>query len=56
LLAGRTTELVEALLEHYYDPLYLHSEKGREHSVELDSTDPLACAEEIAAWIERAKA
>ena len=56
LLAGRTDELVEALLEHYYDPLYLHSEKGREHSAELDSTDPPACAEEIAVWIERAKA
>ena len=56
LLAGRTDELVEALLEHYYDPLYLHSEKGREHSAELDSTDPTACAEELAAWIERAKA
>ena len=56
LLADRISELVEALLEHYYDPLYLHSEKGREHSMELDSTDPRACAEEIAAWIESAKA
>ena len=55
LLAGRTDELVEALLEHYYDPLYLHSEKGREHSTEMDSTDPRACAEEVAEWIERFK-
>ena len=52
LLAGRTDELVEVLLERYYDPLYLHSEKGREHSLEVDSTDPSACAEEVAAWIE----
>jgi tRNA 2-selenouridine synthase len=56
LLADRISELVEALLEHYYDPLYLHSEKGREHSMELDSTDPTACAEEVAEWIGRAKA
>ena len=56
LMAGRTDELVEVLLERYYDPLYLHSEAGREHSTEVDSTDPAACAEEIAAWIESPKA
>ena len=55
LEAGRTAELVEALLEHYYDPLYLHSERGREHSATLDSTDPTACAAELAARIEGAK-
>ena len=52
---GRVDELVEALLEHYYDPLYLHSEKGREHDVTVDSTDPAACAAEVSAWIEAAK-
>jgi len=52
---GRVDELVEALLEHYYDPLYLHSEKGREHDASFDSTDPAACAAEVAAWIEAAR-
>lgn len=51
----RIDELVEALLEHYYDPLYLHSEKGREHDATIDSKDPTACAEEVAAWIESAR-
>ena len=55
LEAGRVDELVEVLLEHYYDPLYEHSEKGREHAVEIDSTDPAACAAEVAAWVEQAK-
>jgi tRNA 2-selenouridine synthase len=52
LEAGRVDELVETLLEHYYDPLYLHSEKGREHAVEMDSTDPAECAAKVAAWIQ----
>jgi len=51
----RIDELVEALLEHYYDPLYLHSEKDREHDVTIDSKDPSACAQEVAEWIESAK-
>ena len=51
----RIDELVEALLEHYYDPLYLHSEKGREHDATVDSTDPTACAQDVAEWIESAK-
>jgi tRNA 2-selenouridine synthase len=51
----RVDELVEALLEHYYDPLYQHSEKGREHDASIDSRDPTACAEEVAAWIESAR-
>ena len=56
LNADRIDELVEALLEHYYDPLYSHSDKGREHEATFDSTDPAACAGAIAAWIEAAKA
>ena len=55
LEAGRVDELVEVLLEHYYDALYEHSEKGREHAIEIDSTDPAACAAEVAAWVEQAK-
>ena len=52
---GRVDELVESLLEHYYDPLYVRSEKGREHDATMDSTDPTACAEELVAWIEASK-
>jgi tRNA 2-selenouridine synthase len=48
----RTPELVEILLEHYYDPLYLHSEKGREYAASFDSTHEVETAEEIARWIE----
>ena len=51
----RIDELVETLLEHYYDPLYRHSEKGREHDETFDSTDPAACAAEVAEWIESAR-
>ena len=54
LEAGADAELVELLLEHYYDPLYRHSEKGRDHAMEVDSTDPARAAREIASWIERA--
>jgi tRNA 2-selenouridine synthase len=49
--AGREEELVEVLLEHYYDPLYRHSEKGQRYALEVDSTDPVRAAREIADWI-----
>jgi tRNA 2-selenouridine synthase len=52
--AGREPELVELLLERYYDPLYRHSERGRRYAARFDSTDPRAAAEEIVRWIERA--
>ena len=53
LLARRAdAELVELLLERYYDPLYRHSEAGREYAVRLDSSDPRAAAEAVAAWID----
>lgn len=48
----RISELVEILLEHYYDPLYRHSEKGRTYAVSFDSTDANATAREICEWIE----
>ncbi|MEX1023750.1 MAG: tRNA 2-selenouridine(34) synthase MnmH [Planctomycetota bacterium] len=53
LEAGRITELVELLLERYYDPLYAHSEKDRVYLAEFDATDPATCAREIADFIER---
>ncbi len=51
--AGRERELVAILLEHYYDPLYLHSEKGKAYALRVDASDPERCAEEISTWIER---
>lgn len=48
--AGRTDELVRLLLEHYYDPLYRHSEKGRVYAERIDATDPRAAAARCIAW------
>lgn len=47
--AGRTNELVRLLLEHYYDPLYRHSQKGKRTSASIDATDPRYAAERIVA-------
>jgi len=52
LHGGREDELVALLLEHYYDPLYRHSEKGRDYAVTIDTSDPRAAAERVAEWIE----
>ena len=52
---GRERELVEILLEHYYDPLYRHSEKKHRYEVSIDTTDPARAAREVAAWIERVR-
>ena len=52
LQSGGEVELVELLLEHYYDPLYRHSETGREYSFKVDSTDPVRAAQEIAEQLE----
>ena len=48
LAAGREEELVELLLEHYYDPLYRHSEGQREYAAVFDASDPDRAAGEIA--------
>ena len=48
LNGGREAELVEVLLERYYDPLYAHTERKFPCDVELDSTDAAACAAEVA--------
>jgi tRNA 2-selenouridine synthase len=48
----RVDELVELLLEHYYDPLYKHSETDRAYAARIDTCDPERAAAEIAAWIE----
>jgi tRNA 2-selenouridine synthase len=49
---GREAELVEILLERYYDPLYSHSERDYAYSETFDTTDPVAAATAIAEWIE----
>ena len=48
----REGELVELLLEHYYDPLYQHSEGARTYDVTIDATDPAEAASRIAEWID----
>ena len=48
----RERELVETLLELYYDPLYRHSESDRDYAASFDSSDVGACAAAIAEWIE----
>ncbi len=53
LAEDRIDELVEILLERYYDPLYRHSEGERSYEARMDTSDPGACAAEIADWIER---
>ncbi|MAF65042.1 MAG: tRNA 2-selenouridine(34) synthase MnmH [Planctomycetes bacterium] len=50
--SGRERELVEVLLERYYDPLYRHSETGRAVTFELDATDPARAAAELADWTD----
>lgn len=50
--AGRDRELVAILLEHYYDPLYRHSEGDRSHALTLEADDPIRAATRVAAWID----
>jgi tRNA 2-selenouridine synthase len=45
--AGHVDALVRLLLEQYYDPLYAHGEKGREHALRVDATDPARAARAI---------
>jgi tRNA 2-selenouridine synthase len=52
LAEHREEELVQLLLEHYYDPLYHHSEGKREYAATIDTGDPLDAAMRIAEWIE----
>lgn len=48
----RDAELAELLLEHYYDPLYRHSEARHDYAVTIESDDPARAAREVAAWVE----
>ncbi len=48
---GRERELVKLLLEHYYDPLYRHSEKGQSYRWTIDASQPARAAKEIESCI-----
>jgi tRNA 2-selenouridine synthase len=50
--AGRMEELVEQLLEYYYDPLYRHSEREYAYAATIDSSDPARAAAEVAELLD----
>ncbi len=52
LSQGRDRELVELLLERYYDPLYRSSERGRGYAATFDASRPPEAAARIVQWIE----
>jgi tRNA 2-selenouridine synthase len=54
LASGREAELVELLLERYYDPLYRHSEGGRPYAARFDASDPRAAARAVERWVTAA--
>lgn len=54
--AGREDELVKLLLEHYYDPLYTHSETGRVHALRVDARDPEVAARKVLALVDAERA
>lgn len=49
----REEELVEVLLERYYDPLYAHSEEGREYAARFDTSDVGRAARDILARVDQ---
>lgn len=49
---GEERELVTILLDLYYDPLYKHSETGREHAAHFDASDFPRVAAQLVTWIE----
>ena len=50
--AGEDRELVRTLLEHYYDPLYTHSERGHEYALTLEMRDPDQAAAQLATFLD----
>ncbi len=52
LCGGEEERLVEALLEHYYDPLYRHSEGKRSYTRTFEVDDEGRDARRILEWIE----
>lgn len=49
---GAYDELVQELLERYYDPLYRHSEKGKVYATRIDTSDAAQAARAALDWIE----
>ncbi|MEM9803412.1 MAG: tRNA 2-selenouridine(34) synthase MnmH [Planctomycetota bacterium] len=49
---GQVAELVELLLERYYDPLYRKSEAGKVYAVTIATDDVEGAARAIVRWIE----
>jgi tRNA 2-selenouridine synthase len=49
---GDEPEVVRQLLKHYYDPLYRHSERGKQYGLMVDADDSERAAREIASWIQ----
>jgi tRNA 2-selenouridine synthase len=47
-------ELVELLLERYYDPRYLHGQRDKTFASSFDAADPLRAAAEISNWVAAA--
>lgn len=52
LRTGREPQLVEVLLERYYDPLYRHSEQGRRVAARIDATSPALAAQRLAELLD----
>ena len=55
LRENRISELVELLLERYYDPLYKHSEPDHRVAREFNADDPTRCAEELLAFVNKSQ-
>lgn len=53
LASQREPELVRLLLEHYYDPLYRHSEGKHACVAQFSAHAPEVCARQVLAWIQR---
>jgi tRNA 2-selenouridine synthase len=56
LESGAEKELARNLLEHYYDPLYRHTDKNQRYAAVFEADDPERAAHEIVDWLERASA
>ena len=51
--AGEIDPLVRILLESYYDPLYLRSERGKAYAATVDADDLDRAAHEVLAYVDR---
>lgn len=53
LARGEADAVARTLLQHHYDPLYFHAERGKKYAWKQDSSDPLEAGREVIRWIER---